>query len=414
VRILLITQWFEPEPTFKGLAFARELVARGHQVEVLTGFPNYPGGRVYPGYHIRPWIRERIDGMSVIRVALYPSHDKCAIRRALNYVSFAISAALLGTLLTQKADVAYVYHPPATVGFAAAVIGFFRRVPFIYDIMDLWPDTVMASGMISRAGVFTLLDNWCKFVYRRAAHIVVVSAGFKQQLVRRGVAPEKIDVIYNWSAETVGPSILDPDFTSSFGLTGKFKVMFAGTMGTAQALDTVLAAARLCLRKHPDVQFVFIGGGVDRSRLEEKAKELGLVNVCFLPRQPMSAMGAVLALADVLLVHLKDNPLFHITIPAKSQAYMAAGKAVLMAVRGEAAQLVTRSGGGLVCEPENPQSITDAISQFVGMSQEARCAMGEAGRRFYEEWLSLKTGVTKFELLFAKVAGCDSDSRKVR
>ena len=406
MRILLLTQWFEPEPTFKGLLFARELAARGHDVEVLTGFPNYPGGDVYPGYRIRPWRREQIDGISILRVTLYPSHNRSAFGRVLNYTSFAISAALIGTALISKPDVVYVYHPPATIGFAAAVIGFFRRVPFVYDIQDLWPDTVAVSGMMSSPTALTLLDKWCNFVYRRARHIVVLSPGFKEQLVRRGVPPDKIDVIYNWCDETtIEPTTPDPELASRLGLANCFNLMFAGTMGTGQALDSVLEAAALCRQSLPNVQFVFVGGGVDRNRLEKKAGDLGLTNVRFLARQPMSAMGAVLGLADVLLVHLKDHPLFSITIPSKAQAYMAAGKPVLMAVRGDAAQLVTQSRGGLVCEPEDPRSIAETVARFAAMSPEQRRSVGGAGKRFYDEQLSMKAGVTKFEALFARLCG---------
>ena len=241
MRILLLTQWFEPEPTFKGLLFARELTARGHEVEVLTGFPNYPGGRIYPGYRIRPWTRERIDGISILRVALYPSHDKSALGRILNYTSFAISAAVIGTLLVSKPDIVYVYHPPATIGLPAAVIGFFRKVPFLYDIQDLWPDTVAVSGMMSSRSVFKLLGKWCQFVYRRARHIVVLSPGFKQQLIQRGVPSGKVDVIYNWCDETmIQPASADPELASRLGLADGFHVMFAGTMGTGQALDAAL------------------------------------------------------------------------------------------------------------------------------------------------------------------------------
>jgi glycosyltransferase involved in cell wall biosynthesis len=406
MRILILSQWFDPEPTFKGLLFARELVARGHDVEVLTGFPNYPGGDVYAGYRIRPWVREQIDGITILRVALYPSHDKSAFGRVLNYASFAISAALIGTALIRKPDVVYVYHPPATIGFAAVVIGFLRKVPFVYDIQDLWPDTVSVSGMMSSPMAFTLLGKWCNFIYRRARHIVVLSPGFKQQLVRRGVPSGKIDVIYNWCAEaTIHSTTPDPELASRLGLSGYFNVMFAGTMGTAQALDSVLEAAALCQGTLPEVQYVFVGGGVDRIRLEKKAANLGLTNVRFLPRQPMSAMGAVLGLADVLLVHLKDHPLFSITIPSKTQAYLASGKPVLMAVRGDAAQLVTQSGAGLVCEPEDPRSMAETVAQFAGMSPEERHRMGEAGKRFYDEQLSLKAGVTKFEAVFARICG---------
>jgi colanic acid biosynthesis glycosyl transferase WcaI len=413
MRILLLTQWFEPEPVFKGLLFARALAARGHDVEVLTGFPNYPGGNLYSGYEIRPWQHERIDGIRVVRVALYPSHDKSAFRRVLNYTSFAISAALIGTALIRKPDVVFVYHPPATTAFAATVIGFFRKAPFVYDVQDLWPDTIGVSGMMTNRAVLSLLGKWCKFVYRRARHIVVLSPGFKQQLVQRGVPPAKIDVIYNWSAEaTIQPTAPDPELASRLGLSGYFNVMFAGTMGTGQALDSVLDAAGLCLQTLPNVQFVFVGGGVERGRLEKKAGDLRLTNVRFLPCQPMSAMGGVLGLADVLLVHLKDHPLFRITIPSKTQAYLASGKPVLMAVRGEAAQLVTQSGGGLVCKPEDPKSIADTVAIFAGMSSEERRSMGEAGKRFYDEQLSLKTGVTKFEALFARICGVTTSASR--
>jgi glycosyltransferase involved in cell wall biosynthesis len=405
MRILLLTQWFDPEPAFKGLLFARELAARGHNIEVLTGFPNYPGGNVYPGYKIRPWRREQIDGISVLRVPLYPSHDKSAFGRILNYTSFAISAALFGAALIRKPDVIYVYHPPATIGFAAVVVGFLRRAPFVYDIQDLWPDTVAVSGMMSSAAVFSLLGRWCKFVYRRARHLVVLSPGLQRQLIQRGVPQDKIEVIYNWCSETTVQPTPDTELAAGLGLSGHFNVMFAGTMGTAQALDAVLDAASLCRQTLPHVQFVFVGGGVDRSRLEKKTADAGLTNVRFLPRQPTSAIGAVLELADVLLVHLRDHPLFAITIPSKTQAYMAAGKPVLAAVRGDAAELVAQSGGGLVCEPENPRSIADTVAHFAGMSPEERRSMGEAGKRFYDERLSLKVGVTKFEALFARICG---------
>jgi glycosyltransferase involved in cell wall biosynthesis len=412
MRILLLTQWFEPEPMFKGLLFARELVARGHDVEVLTGFPNYPGGHVYPGYRIRPWVRERIDGISILRVALYPSHDKSAFGRVLNYMSFAISAALIGTALIRKPDVVYVYHPPATIGLAAMVIAFFRKVPFVYDICDLWPDTVAVSGMLSSPAAFNLLGIWCKFIYRRARHITVVSPGFKQRLVRRGVPSAKIDVIYNWCDETmIQPTAPDPELASRLGLSNYFNVMFAGTMGICQALDSVLDAAALCRQTLPNVQFVFVGGGVDRNRLGKKARDLGLTNVRFLPRQPLSAMKAVLGLADVLLVHLKSHPLFSITIPSKTQDYMASGKPVLMAVTGDAANLVTQSGGGLVCEPEKPSSIAQTVARFAAMSPEQRRSMGENGCCYYRRHMSFRLGVDRFEELFRTAVASEVGAR---
>jgi lipopolysaccharide/colanic/teichoic acid biosynthesis glycosyltransferase len=401
MRILLLTQWFDPEPTFKGLLFARELAARGHEVEVLTGFPNYPGGKVYPGYRIRPWVREQIDGIPVLRVALYPSHNNSGLHRVFNYLSFAFSAAVIGTALIKKPNVMYVYHPPITVGFAAAVIGFLRRAPFVYDIQDLWPDTVAASGMMSNSAALSLLGKFCKFVYRRARHITVLSPGFKEMLVGRGVLSEKIDVIYNWCDDTA----LKRNCEQLTRLAGadRFSILFAGTMGLAQGLDSVLLAAQICRTTMPAAEFFFIGGGVERARLEGMAADMQLENVRFLPRQPMQAMGSILAGADALLVHLKDDPLFRITIPSKTQAYMAAGKPILMGVRGDAADLVKRSQSGVLCQPGNPQSIADAVKELVSAGPERLAEMGHNGRAFYDRELSLAIGVEKFIDVFKAV-----------
>lgn len=407
MKILILSQWFEPEPTFKGLLFAKELVARGHEVEVLTGFPNYPEGRVYPGYRIRPWVRERIEGVDVLRVALYPSHDNSSLHRTFNYISFALSAAVIGTALIRKPDVMYVYHPPITVGFAAAVIGFLRRTPFVYDIQDLWPDTVAASGMISNPVALGLLGGLCKFVYRCASHITVLSPGFKEMLARRGIPSGKVDVIYNWCDEAALKSPCP--CVERLGSADRFCILYAGTMGFAQDLDSVLLAAQICQTTMPTAEFLFMGGGVDQSRLERMAGKMKLHNVRFLPRQPMQAMGGILAGADALLVHLKDDPLFRITIPSKTQAYLAAGRPILMGVRGDAADLVKQSQSGVLCKPSDFQRIADAVKKLASAGPERLAAMGRNGREFYNRELSVSIGVEKFVKVFEAVADLEPD-----
>jgi len=404
MQILMLSQWFDPEPTFKGMAFARELVRLGHEVEVLTGFPNYPGGKVYDGYRIGLPKRENIEGVSVLRVPLYPSHDGSAVKRIANYASFALSAAILGTLLVKRADVMYVYHPPATVGFAAAVISLLRRIPFVYDIQDLWPDTLSATGMVRSPGVLKLVGLGCRMVYRQAGRIVVLSPGFKEMLVERGVPEEKVEVIYNWcdeaniQRETGTASLVDYPF-----LAGRFNVVFAGTMGKAQALDAVIEAAAVLRESHPGVQFVFVGGGIEVERLQGEKERIGLSNVLFIPRMPMQKIGSLLALADVLLVHLRDDPLFKITLPSKTQAYMAAGRPILMAVRGDAASLIEKSRAGLTCIPEDSRSIAQAVAKLCRLSRQELDEMGERGRKFYEGELSLAVGVRKFQTAFDSV-----------
>jgi glycosyltransferase involved in cell wall biosynthesis len=406
MRILILSQWFDPEPTFKGLAFARELVKLGHEVEVLTGFPNYPGGKLYPGYRVRLLQRETIGGISVIRVPLYPSHDTSSIKRVLNYASFALSAALLGPLLVKKADVVYVYHPPATVALPAIMLKLLRRIPIVYDIQDMWPDTLAASGMLNNARVLKCVELWCRLTYKLANHIVVLSPGFKKMLHNRGVPEEKVTVIYNWCDETqITPMDRSEAAKSEPDMKGRFNVVFAGTMGKAQALDAVLDAAELVADKLSQVQFVFIGGGIDVERLKKHSEERRLANVIFLPRRPVSEIGTALCMADVLLVHLKDDALFEITLPSKTQAYLAVGRPILMAVRGDAAQLVDIAGAGIACAPEDAKSISAAVEMLAAMPQGQLDEMGRNGARFYQKELSLSAGARHFERLFRYVKG---------
>ncbi len=405
MRILILSQWFDPEPSFKGLQFARELQRRGHRVSVLTGFPNYPGGNLYPGYRIRLWQREAIDGVDILRVPLYPSHDRSALGRVANYLSFAVSATIFGPLLAPQVDVMYVYHPPVTVGLPALAFRWLRGLPCVYDIQDLWPDTLMATGMVRGAIIPMIVSWWCGAVYRGVNRIVVLSPGFKRRLVERGVPADKVEVIYNWcdeSNQAAAPKPLPKE--ESLALIGRFNVVFAGNMGPAQDLDTLLSAARLLEVSHPVVQFVLVGGGLDAERLKETVAASGLGNVIFLPRRPPSAMGAVLSAADVLLVHLRDDPLFAVTIPSKTQAYFAAGRPIIMAVRGDAAELVQQAGAGFSCSPSDADQLAKTVAAFVAMPLVQREVMGRAGRDYYATQLSLSRGVSHFEELFAKIA----------
>lgn len=403
MKILLVSQWFDPEPTLKGLTFARALQARGHEVEVITGFPNYPGGKFYSGYRLRFFQIELIDGIRVIRVPLYPSHDGSSLKRIINYVSFMLSALLLGGFLSRKPDVIYAYHPPLTTGIAAAILGFVRNAPFVYDIQDLWPDTLVATGMMQNSGMLGVIKRVCQWVYNRAAHITVLSQGFKMRLEQDGVSPERITIISNWCDE--GQIKLEPNLAleQELDISGRFNVVFAGTMGKAQALESVIQTAAQLQILDPRAQFVFVGGGIAVQALQNLVQKLQLTNVQFLKRRPMSEIGQVLACADVLLVHLKDDPLFEITIPSKTQTYLAVGKPILMAVRGDAARLVKESQGGVCCEPENVNSLVEAIQHLMRLQKSELEQMGIQGQKYYQEVLSLSIGVKHFEKIFASV-----------
>lgn len=389
-RLILLKQHFDPEPTIKGAKFARRLDELGFDVEVVTGFPNYPGGKVYDGYRIRPIQNQIIDGATITRLALYPSHDKSRIGRVLNYVSFFFSATIYLTFFARRADVLYAYHPPLTVGMAAILARFFRRMPVVLDVQDMWPDTLRATGMMNSKHLLRLVGVFCRWTWRNVDRISVLSPGFRNLLIQRGIPAERITVIPNWADEV---AVAESSATRPEAMShpNRFRVLFAGNMGAAQALDAVLDAAALA-EDQPDVEFYFLGGGIESDRLKARAKAEGLTNVQFLPRVPMSEVGAYLAAADVLLVHLKADPLFSITIPSKTQAYMAAGKPVIMAVEGDAAELITQSSGGIVVPPEDPQALSDAIRQLAALSPDALAEMGDRSRRFYEAHLSFLKG----------------------
>jgi len=407
LRILLLTQWFDPEPTSKGLLFAKKLHEVGHSVEVLTGFPNYPGGKMYPGYRQNWRTRQTMDGIVVTRVPLYPSHDRSAIKRILNYLSFAVTSCLYGIFLTRKADVIYVYHPPMTVGLSAALISFFRRSPFVYDVQDLWPDTLRSTGMVQNQLVLRSVGLLCRWIYRRARHIVVLSPGFRDALIQRGVDEKAITVIHNWCDEA---AVQAPDkcpLDLAF-MDGRFNVVFAGNMGKAQALGAVIEAARLVASLDSQIQFVFVGGGLEVDDLKKMSASTNLTNVRFLPPVPMKQVGQILSRASALLVHLKDDPLFPITIPSKTQAYLAAGKPILMGVRGNAADLVQAAGAGVFVEPENSASIANGVLQIARLPLDAQTRMGENGYNFYSRELSLDTGVRKFLKVFSQTQSADS------
>lgn len=407
MRILYATQWFEPEPILKGIYFAKLLSTHGHDVRVVTGFPNYPGGTLYPGYRLKLFRRENMDDIQIDRVPLYPSHNRSAFGRILNYVSFAVSLVLYG-LFTRKPDVLYAYHPPLTVGIAAAVVAAVRRIPFVFDVQDLWPDTVAVSGMVSGRTTLRVIGAICRWVYAKADRIVVQSPGFKRVLVERGVPGARIEVIYNWANEVHTRSRSEADL-STFGLTDHFNVVYAGTMGSAQGLDEVLRAAKLIEESEPRVQIILVGGGIEVDHLRALAAELGTTSVRIMPPMPQSQIGNLLTAADLLLVHLKDEPLFQITIPSKTQFYLAMGMPILMGVRGDAAELIEKAAAGVVVEPQNARALADAILRLVRTPRYELAAMGARGRDFYDRELSAEVGVKRtIEILACAV----TDRRK--
>lgn len=389
MRILYLTQWFEPEPNIiKGLAFVAELQAAGHEVTVVTGLPNYPTGRIYPGYRLRPIQHEEIDGVRVVRLPLYPSHDLSAIRRSLTFLSFFLSVLIYCLCRAGRYDLAYVYHPPITVGLAAALAGCVRRLPFVLDVQDLWPDTVSTTGLRGAGLLAGPLGFACWFVYRRSALIIAQSDGMRHALARRGVPKGKISTIYNWAVHESLPRSL----RRTADERERFAIVYAGNFGRAQGLTTVIDAAELLSRRRQDIDIRLIGDGVEAEELREKVR--GIAGISIEPRVPAADLDEIVADCDALLLHLRDEPLFRITVPSKTQAYLAYGRPIVAAVAGEAADLLERSEAAIVVPPDDAVALSDAIAEMADRSKERRQAMGSAGRRFYFDNLSFSSGMS--------------------
>ncbi len=396
MRILILTQWFQPEPTFKGLPFAKGLSDHGNEVEILTGFPNYPEGKIYPGYRLRLWQRETIEKIKINRVALFPSHDQSGWKRIINYLSFAISSMVFGLWLVKRPQIIYVFNLVTLMPFAY-VLRLTTGAKIVLDVQDLWPESVAKSNMMKNKFLLRMLQAYCMWAYNQADWLTVLSPGFKANLATRGVSMKKIEVIYNWCDETALGEFQIADLPQiKEKIAGKFPVVFAGTMGKMQGLDTVLKAAFICQEKVPDACFILIGGGIERHRLENRARDLGLSNVLFVNRRPQSEMGYFFGVAGALLVHLKDDPLCRMTIPSKTQAYLFMGKPIIMAVAGDAANLIKDAGAGISCQPDHADSLVKAVERFAKMSAIEREKIGLAGAEYYRHHMAMAIGLRRF------------------
>lgn len=391
MRILFISQLFDPEYSIKGLELMKRLAAQGYDVEVLTTFPNYPTGKVFPGYSVKFRHTEQLEGIKIVRLWSHISHSKSKFSRAWSYLSFTIMA-LFAALFGKKPDVLYTYHPQSTTGLIGVLMRLIRGVPFITDVQDLWPDALVATGMRKNSVLLSLIGRWCSCIYRQAEQVVVLSEGFRQALIDRGVPEEKVQLVYNWCPEEQRIADVLAKDTGEKSNTMPAKFVYAGNLGSAQALKSVISA--LGTFDSSILTLALIGGGVEKDSLKQFVTEQGFNNISFADYVPSSQIFGVLAGADVLVIHLKDDDLFRITIPSKTQSSLALGKPVLMAVGGEANNLITLAAAGEVAEPENVQSIRAAANRLIE-NRDKWPEQRENARNFYNSQLSMDVNVEK-------------------
>ncbi len=383
MKVLIVSQYFWPE-NFRINDLAAGLVERGNQVTVLTGIPNYPSGNFFSGYGLFKKTREEYRGVSILRVPLAPRGKGSGVRLALNYLSFAFFASILSPLLCrEKFDVIFVFEPsPITVGLPALVLKKLKSIPILFWVQDLWPESLSATGAVKSKSILNGVRKVVCFIYRHCDKILIQSPAFAPIIVSQGVSSERITFFPN-SVEKIYKSVKDLSSLNYVNLlpTG-FRIMFAGNVGAAQDFGTILSAAEK-LKTHSDIKWVILGDGRKFAWVKEEVKERGLSDtVHLLGRHPPESMYGFFAGADVMLVTLKRDPIFALTIPSKIQSYMACEKPIVAALDGEGGRLIMESGAGLASPAEDADALAASILKSYSMPKEVREAMGKRGKAY--------------------------------
>lgn len=385
MRILVITQYFWPE-NFPINDFASGLQDKGHDVEVLTGIPNYPQGRIFQGYSAFGPTKDTFKEMVVHRVPLVPRGNGSRIRLALNFVSFAVMASIFSPLYCRKRyDIIFVYEPsPITVALPAIVLKMFKSAPIVFWMQDLWPESLSATGAIRSKAVLNIAELLVRLIYKGCDYIFAQSKAFIPSIIQLGGDPDRIFYYPNSAAPLYRPMLLAADAAERSLVPDGFRVVFAGNIGAAQDFNTILSAAEM-LTSHKDIHWIILGNGRMSSWVEAEIYKRGLSDtVHLLGRHPVEAMPRFFALAGALLVTLKKEPIFALTIPSKIQSYLACGKPIIAALDGEGARTIDEAGAGLTCPAQNPTALSRAVLNVYEMAQGERDVMGAKGRKYFE------------------------------
>lgn len=368
MRLLFITHYFHPEgnaPATRVYEMTRRWVEQGNRVTVITGVPNVPDGVVYEGYENRWRQRERVAGVEVIRVWTYLAANRGTARRILNYLSFMISAILAG-LFVRRPDVVIATSPQFFCGWAGVVLSRLRRLPFVLEVRDLWPESIRAVGALRHPRLIRLLEWLERRMYAAAIKIVTVGEGYRQKLESRGVPSRRIAIFPNGVDRALFQAReSDGGVREEYGLGNRFVCAYVGTIGMGSGLDVVLRAAqRLRREKRDDVRFLLVGDGAVREELENCAREERLASVVFTGRQSKSRIPDLLSAADACLVHLTRTELFETVLPSKIFEAAAMERPIILGVEGFAAELVGGAEAGICIEPENEAELLEAVTKL--------------------------------------------------
>lgn len=381
MKILLLCHYFAPEPgapQARLLETSRAWVAAGHEVTVLTGFPNHPTGILAENDRGLLFREDRMDGIRILRSWLYATPNKGFLRKIAGHLSFMVTAVLIGGARARRPDVVIASSPTFFSVLSAFVLGLYWRRPFVFEVRDLWPAIFSELGVLTNRRILGVLEGLELFLYRRAARVITVTEGFRQDIVKRGIDSAKVATITNG----VDPEFFSPriEQEAERRRTGKFTVLYLGAHGISHALQRILDVAEE-LSGDPEIEFVFVGSGAEKEGLVARAERDGLQNVRFVPPVGKTEVREWYGAADVALVPLRDVPLFTTFIPSKLFEVLACEVPVVASVAGEAAEIARRSGGAIVVPPEDVVGIRDALLDLKA-DDEKRQAMGRAGRKF--------------------------------
>ncbi|NQT25788.1 glycosyltransferase family 4 protein [candidate division KSB1 bacterium] len=412
LNILFITQYFSPEigaGAIRSHELSKYWVKFGDHVEVLTGFPNYPTGKLYPGYFqraLRIWDNEKIDGIQVIRTPIYPTAYKNSFRRIFNYISFLVSASFSGVFI-KKPDIVVATSPPLLVGLVGYWISLCKRIPLVFDVRDLWPESLVVANDAYKGSIFYLiLDKISGRLYRGCKRLVVVTDGFKAELISKDeMLQSKLCVIKNGvDPEVFKPVLNYEERKTEYGFMDKFIVSYFGTIGISHGVEELLLVAEMVLDSNPQIHFLIAGEGALREKLISLKEEKRLFNVDIWRNQPRETMPLLLSISNVSVVSHVNAPIFDTFIPSKMFEGMACERPILAALKGEAAKIITESDSGLVVERGNPAAMKEAILQLY--HDPSKCnEMGRRGRDFVLKYFSREILAKQYRDILMDVIG---------
>jgi len=403
MRILIVSQYFWPE-NFRVNDLSTGLVQKGHRVTILTGIPNYPNGKFYCGYNFIKNKRQSYQGAQVIRVPVIPRGKGGNFNLVLNYLSFIVFGLLFAPFVCrEKYDVIFVYGiSPILTAIPAIFLKKILKVPLVLYVLDLWPESISAVGAVKSPLFLNIVKKIVYFIYKRCDQILVSSPGFIKRIKEMGIDESKINYWPQWAESNYEIVAVKENSTESQEMPSGFRIMFAGNIGAAQGFKTIIEAADK-LKNYANIHWVIIGDGRIKPWVEDQVRLRKLENtVHLLGKRPVEAMPNYFVLADVLLVSLKKDPIFALTLPAKIQSYMACGRPILACLDGEGARVIQESKAGFSCPADNHELLSEHVLKMYNLTAAERKEMGLCGRAYFEKYFDRDILLSQFEMWIGK------------